>query len=626
MNIKILLIVIIFSALNLYSGDLSMNPENPNSGNEIIFNYSPDDRYTDDSKMYLFLYLFSENLNMPTAYQIELIKGKDSIYTGKFISPINSKFALLKIYGTNSSVAIDNNYGQYWDIIFTEKDKAVFNANLLSGLSYMNNFSENYSRISNYENALESFEKEYEAYPDNIQAQLALQTLLYDFKEIGYQDFQENVKEILDRNLNLENKQLIKSAIRALYMIDKKEAAENLKSAFLKKFPDSEFAKQNEIAEISKAKSLDEFSELTVKYLNAHQNDSNTEKLILALIDAHLQNGKYNELNKSMDFLINVPPYAYSKLAVEFLTNSNIKIPEQGRLNKAKEYLDSALNSLESYRKTKPKDITEIMWENNLKEIKSGIYLIGYEIYNSVNDTTKALNYLTDAIELTPEEIPSNGYKRAIEIHLSKNDTLKAELISKQVLINDLADDNLFTYIDSLISEEIFDINQNELIEYQNTSVEMKRRDKKYETFNGKEITGFVNRTDGSYYDLEEMKGKVTVLMTFSTWCGPCQAMFPTYEKLYFEYEANQDVNIFALNIWENQNNYDALKEMLKEQPVAFPILIDQSNILPRKLSVFGLPTIYVIDEEGKIRYKQNGFTNEETLLEEINTVIDIVK
>ena len=111
---------------------------------------------------------------------------------------------------------------------------------------------------------------------------------------------------------------------------------------------------------------------------------------------------------------------------------------------------------------------------------------------------------------------------------------------------------------------------------------------------------------DGQTISLAQYKGKVVVLGLFHI-CEPCLIQGTELQKVH---EALQGKNVQVLGVNSAGNGKDKVKEFLKEFPlkVTYPYMVDPKKETDK---LFGggrfIPNVYVIDQEGKIRWQRVG-------------------
>jgi thiol-disulfide isomerase/thioredoxin len=121
---------------------------------------------------------------------------------------------------------------------------------------------------------------------------------------------------------------------------------------------------------------------------------------------------------------------------------------------------------------------------------------------------------------------------------------------------------------------------------------------------------------------LPDLSGAKVVIVDFwASWCAPCKASFPVYDQLQKDY-AGKGVHIIAVNVDQNDKQMAAF---LKKQPVSFTVVRDAQAKLVAQVKVPTMPTSFVIDAKGVVRFVHTGFHGEETrklYIEEINQLL----
>lgn len=100
-------------------------------------------------------------------------------------------------------------------------------------------------------------------------------------------------------------------------------------------------------------------------------------------------------------------------------------------------------------------------------------------------------------------------------------------------------------------------------------------------------------------------KGKVVLLNFWATWCPPCRREMPSMERLHQQIDAD-DFNVIAVNQMEDVDRVFVFTGQLEVDPT-FEILFDTASLVSSEYAVRGLPTTYLIDKKGNIRYRAVG-------------------
>lgn len=114
-----------------------------------------------------------------------------------------------------------------------------------------------------------------------------------------------------------------------------------------------------------------------------------------------------------------------------------------------------------------------------------------------------------------------------------------------------------------------------------------------------------VEDLNGERVALAELRGKVVILDFWATWCGPCRKTMPLLDKFYTE-SLPAGVVVYGMNVWERGGN-EKVKPYIQERGYKFPILYGTDDIAAA-YGVRGIPTLVVIDQQGKIAYRHIGY------------------
>ena len=116
----------------------------------------------------------------------------------------------------------------------------------------------------------------------------------------------------------------------------------------------------------------------------------------------------------------------------------------------------------------------------------------------------------------------------------------------------------------------------------------------------------------GKKHRLSDLRGKVVMLDFWATWCGPCRRQMPLVEKLGSEMK-DKGLVTFAVNQGESS---EGVRKFLEKNNYGTTTLLDQKSEVGRQYKVSGIPTLVIIDRDGKIAAHYVGVRNEETLRE----------
>lgn len=107
----------------------------------------------------------------------------------------------------------------------------------------------------------------------------------------------------------------------------------------------------------------------------------------------------------------------------------------------------------------------------------------------------------------------------------------------------------------------------------------------------------------------ETTKAKVIMVDFWASWCEPCKQSFPVMEELQQRY-GKEGLVIIAVNVDENRADMEAF---LKKNAVTFAVIRDPNQKLVERTGVATMPSSFLIDREGKVRFLHNGYRGAET-------------
>jgi len=97
---------------------------------------------------------------------------------------------------------------------------------------------------------------------------------------------------------------------------------------------------------------------------------------------------------------------------------------------------------------------------------------------------------------------------------------------------------------------------------------------------------------------------KVVVLDFWATWCPPCRQSLPAMHDLRQRYLA-KGVEFLSVDLREDG---ETVRKYIDSQALELHVLLDSDGAAARAFGVSGIPAIFVLDKEGKIRHKQVGW------------------
>jgi peroxiredoxin len=109
---------------------------------------------------------------------------------------------------------------------------------------------------------------------------------------------------------------------------------------------------------------------------------------------------------------------------------------------------------------------------------------------------------------------------------------------------------------------------------------------------------------DGRVVSSDQFRNQVVVLDFWATWCGPCRAEIPGYGALQKKYAAD---GLAVVGVSLDQAGPGVVKKFIAEEKIGYQIVMADDQIVGAFGGVEAIPTTFIIDRSGMIRYRKVG-------------------
>lgn len=124
----------------------------------------------------------------------------------------------------------------------------------------------------------------------------------------------------------------------------------------------------------------------------------------------------------------------------------------------------------------------------------------------------------------------------------------------------------------------------------------------------------------GKDLSLASAKGKVILLNFWATWCGPCRSEIPSLIELQNRYKDRLQI----IGLVVDDDDEDAVKQVINSEGINYPVALATNQIRFDYGGIPALPTLFVINTEGRVVQKHVGLFNPALYETEVRALLDL--
>ncbi|MBI3170783.1 MAG: TlpA family protein disulfide reductase [Chloroflexi bacterium] len=122
----------------------------------------------------------------------------------------------------------------------------------------------------------------------------------------------------------------------------------------------------------------------------------------------------------------------------------------------------------------------------------------------------------------------------------------------------------------------------------------------------------------GGTQSLEDFRGQVVLVNNWATWCPPCKAEMPSLQEFYAAH-VEEGFTIVAINAGDGKPEVD---KFATDYALTFNLWLDPDGAALNAFRNGNLPSSYVLDRTGTVRYAWTGEISYEMLEKYVTPVI----
>ena len=610
-----------------WEGVFDYYPEKPAPGDEITVFYNADStKLASSDSIEMNAYLYTNKLD--DAIGVEMKKVEKG-WEGKIKTTDETRGVIIKFKDFNNDENIDNNEKKGYVINLYKDDKMVPGS--LAGLGWaMLNWGSYYVDLErDFEQAMKYMEEDFKNNPEIKTDYLNAYLLTYSQLHPQSSDSLANVElSNLEKKKNLTEDDL--NVLTDWYeKTGDMEKSDKYKKDLFDKYPKSERVQRERYSEVQNENDITKKKELAEKFYNDFP-DGKYNQSVFDLVAIYYRDNKLfpdaleffkQNQNKTTVFRF------YSVNQKIYKENGDPKIA----LEISKLGVQRAEKELKNPTEKKPEYLTEKEWKDeteyytglNYFSYGKALYLTGSK-KEAEPYLEKATKFTKDAEgeinELYVNDVFENGNK-------SKAKEIIEEYIKKGKSTEPMNDILKESYIAEKGSDEGF---ENYISQFKSVALKQLEDKIKSEIISKPAPDFTLEDFDGNKISLMDLKGKTVVVDFWATWCGPCISSFPGMKKAVEKYSDDDNVKFLFVDAWERvpkENKKKNAQDFIKKNNYPFHVLNDYDNKVIGVYGVSGIPTKFIIDKNGNIRFMSIGFMgNVDQLVDEVSVMIGLVE
>jgi peroxiredoxin len=634
-SLVILLLIQCLILTDLNAQEFQTNPQYPTPGETVSFKYNPAGGPLEGQEIKAVAYIVDFDDENLQAVEIDL-KKEGNAYTGSVASNETSRLVFFSIKSATTDKADSNNDTGFKFMFYDKSRKPVAGANAAKAMMYYR-----YARMANIKSnpvkALNLLKREFKDHPVSA----TYPELLYTYATLAKSQNDEEalafVKEKADdyAGMRRADEDKLTLAFKLYELLGEEDSKAKVEKKILRKFSDGMLALQNADKEFRELESVDDkvdFYNKALKNYDLNEKTRNTfDSWLMSIARDYAKQDNWPKYEYYMDMVSNEVNVAsnYNNAAWD-LAGGGLE-GEAKQLEVAKRLSKKSLDIIMAEQKSlahKPASYTDSEWKQNM-DFTYGMYSDTYALIQyKLGHPDEALKY---------QELACKGYdwndkemneRYALYHEKAVNNPAETEKLLSHLIIEGKASEKMKEQHKRLfIANNTLETAYEKLAEQLQWRANAAMKEELKESMMNEPAPAFALKDlAGNTVSLENLKGKVVVLDFWATWCGPCKASFPGMQDAVNKFASSDEVVFLFVDTWERaEDKAKNAKDFIESKGYSFHVLLDEENKVVEDFGVSGIPTKFIIDKNGNIRFKSVGFGGDnDALVEELSLMIEL--
>lgn len=598
-------------------------PENALPGETITVIYTPNEKnFRSARNIRMLAYLYTAGY--PKVIPVDMEK-KDGKWTGSFESDSDSYGAAVKFMSREDT---DNNqkFG-FFILLFDENGNPVPGAIAGQAEAHVSWGEQLLGIERNPSKALQLFDVEFLAHPEMKEKFLYsyIRTLIQSKPE-GWEETATAAADAVASETDLDE-DTMNALVNCYGQIKKQDKMEDIAARAREEFPQGYQAQIVSFREFSKEENLNKKLALLEKFKADFPESNIINTMAYYIVHAYLSSGKIEDLKIYMKDNPDIKEsYPYNMAANQLLDMGE-------ELDFAEELILKGIQLAEQQLENpgnKPGYLTQEEWEDQINKYSlSGMLATHGNLLAKKGNLDEALKSLEKAVVMSGGDQPElnesfaevliaqKHYQKAFDelaafIKEGKSTAKMKGLMKTAYAEVTGGEDGFAAYFDQLDS----------------AATDRLREELQKGMMNEPAPEFSLEDLGGNQVSLASLKGKTVLLDFWATWCGPCIGSFPGMKRAVERHKGDPTVAFLFVNTWQKEEDKKKIaQDYITENNYPFHVLLDTEDKVVEAFKVRGIPTKFIIDKNGNIRFIKIGYDgNDEAMIKELDLMIALVK